>query len=344
MAPTPFLPRPAYEGRSCRRLAQLDSGAVDDADDRPIRAPGEPEAIFIVGVSRSGTTLMRRILDKHSRVGIITENHYLGHLLAWEGTRHYLRRLGDPRSDAVVRAMGELIYSGELQRRSRLRELSPYWRWLTTHVPQVDLESYLLASDRTERGFFAAFMRIYADRRGKAVMGEKTPAHLAYVETLLEWFPDGRVVHCMRDPRAIYVSELRRRREHAVGFPYRQLAAVPSSLERFVLLEVAWAWARAIHRHRVLRRRYPDRYRLLRFEDLVAAPVETLEGLCRFLGLELEPRMLEQRVTSKGALVGRAGFDAEAADRWRSAIDPGAQAALQLLLGRRLTEMGYPQR
>ena len=313
-------------------------------DHRPTRRPLEPEAIFIVGVSRSGTTLTRRILDRHSRVGIVTENHFLGHLVSWEGTRHYFRRLGDAHDDDVVRAIVELIYSGELQRRSRLRELSPYWRWLTAHVPRADIEAYLLASDRSERGLFEAFLRIYADRRGKAVLGEKTPAHLAYVETLLEWFPAGRVIHCLRDPRAIFVSELRRRREHAVGFPYRQLAAVPALLERFVLLEVAWAWARAVHRHRVLVRRYPGRYRVLRFEDLVTEPSGTLAGLCRFLGLDPEPRMLEQRVTSRGALVGRAGFDAQAAVRWRAAIEPGDQAALQRLLGRRLPEMGYPSR
>jgi hypothetical protein len=309
--------------------------------ERPTRLPGEPEAIFIVGVSRSGTTLMRRILDKHSRIGIATENHYLGHLLAWEGTRHYFRRLGDLREDTQVRALVQLIYSGELQRRSRLRELSPYWRWLTSKVPAADMEAYLLASDRTERGIFEAFLRIYADRRGKAVMGEKTPAHLDYVETLLEWFPDGRIVHCMRDPRAIYVSELRRRREGTSGFPYRQLATVPALLERFVLLQVAWVWARAVHRHRTLRRRYPERYRLVRFEDLVAAPDEAMAGLCGFLGVEPEPRMLEQKVTSKGAHVGEAGFDVGAAQRWRERIGAGAQSSLELLLGGRLEEMGY---
>ena len=123
-------------------------------EDRPTRLPGEPEAIFIVGVSRSGTTLTRRILDRHSRIGIATENHYLGHLLAWEGARHYLRRVGDLRQDDHVRALVDLIYSGELQRRSRLRELSPYWRWLSGKVPRGDIERYLLASDRTERGVF----------------------------------------------------------------------------------------------------------------------------------------------------------------------------------------------
>jgi hypothetical protein len=309
--------------------------------ERPTRLPGEPEAIFIVGVSRSGTTLTRRILDKHSRIGIATENHYLGHLLAREGARVYFRGVGDLRDDDAVRRLVDLVYSGELQRRSRLRELSPYWRWLTGRVPRADIEAYLLASDRTERGVFEAFLRIYADRRGKAIMGEKTPAHLAYVETLLEWFPDARVVHCMRDPRAIYVSELRRRSEHAVAFPYRQLALTPGLLERFVLLQVVWAWAAAVHRHRTLRCRYPDRYQLLRFEDLVATPNEAMAGLCEFLGVEPEPRMLQQKVTSRGALVGEAGFDAGAAERWRGHISSGAKGAMELLLGRRLGEMGY---
>lgn len=305
------------------------------------RQAAEPEAIFIVGVSRSGTTLTRRILDRHSRIGIATENHYLGHLLAWEGARHYFRRVGDLRDDAAVRRLVELICSPEFQRRSRLRELSPYWRWLTGKVPRQDIEARLLACDRSERGVFEAFLRIYADRRGKAIIGEKTPAHLAYVETLLEWFPDGRVVHCMRDPRAIYVSELRRRSERPASVPYRWLVRWPAALAAFVLLEVTWAWAVAVRRHRGLSRRYPRRYLMLRFEDLVTAPRETLGGLCSFLGIELEARMLEQKVTSRGARVGEVGFDAGTADRWRSVIRPRAKWAIELLLGGRLTEMGY---
>jgi hypothetical protein len=320
----------------------LDSPAVEQQHDPLSRRPGEPEAIFIVGVSRSGTTLTRRILDRHSRIGIATENHYLGHLLAWEGARHYFRRVGDLRDDAAVGRLVELIYSGELQRRSRLRELSPYWHWLTERVPRADLEARLLASDRTERGIFAALLRLYADRRGKAVMGEKTPAHLAYAETLLAWFPDGRIVHCLRDPRAIYVSELRRRTEDPASVPYRQLVRTPRLLALFVLLQVVWAWAAAVQRHRTLRRRYPDRYRVLRFEDLVAQPAATLGDLCAFLGVALEPRMLEQKVTSRGANVGQAGFDAGAADRWRSAISRRAQRTIERLLGARLLEMGYP--
>lgn len=297
--------------------------------------------MFIVGVSRSGTTLMRRVLDSHSRIAIATENHFLGHLLPWEGARVYFRRVGDLRDDAAVRRLAALIYSGEFQRRSRLREISPYWRWLVRSVPQQDLEARLLAAERSERGVFSVLMRIYADRRGKAVMGEKTPAHLAWVETLLEWYPGARVVHMMRDPRAVYVSELRRRSEHAVGFPYRWLVRVSPLMRLFVLLEVAWAWATAVGRHRRLARRFPVAYRLVRFEDLVTEPERVIAELCGFLGVTMEPRMLRQRVTSRGSLVGQPGFDAEAADRWRGSIGRREERWLRRLLGRRLDEIGY---
>jgi len=308
----------------------------------------EPDAVLIVGVSRSGTSITRDIFNKHSRIAIANENHYLGHLLPWEGARHYFRRLGDMNNDDVVRALVEFIYSGEFRRRSRLRDVSAYWYWLKREVPREEIQDLLLASDRSEKGIWEAFLRVYANRRGKVIIGEKTPTHLAYVETLLAWFPDARIIHCMRDPRAIYVSELRRRVRplwtatgRAETFPYRWLAKVPPLMKWFVLVQVVWAWAAAVHRHRTLSECYRSRYRLLRFEELVASPKETLEDVCQFIGVDFEPQMLEQEVTSEGARVGEIGFDAGAADRWRTRIGPGAKWAIESLLGHRLEEMGY---
>lgn len=308
---------------------------------REAGATREPEAVFIVGVSRSGTTLMRSVLDSHPKLGVATENHYVGHLLDREGARHYFRRLGDPREDATVRAIVDLIWSGEFQRRSRLREISPYWRWLVRTVPRETFEANLLASDRTDRGIFTAVMRTYADVTGKRLIGEKTPAHLAYVETLLEWYPEARVIHMIRDPRAIYVSELRRRTERAVTVPYRQLVRIPFLFRTFLLHQVALTWAGALRRHRALARRYPDHYRLVRFEDLVSDPRATLQELVDFLGLDWDEALLDQKVVSKGSRRGERGFDAGAASRWQERIGTSARRWLKLLLGARLHEAGY---
>lgn len=301
----------------------------------------EPEAIFIVGVSRSGTSLMRMVLNSHSRIAIAGENHYLGHLLPWEGARHSFRRAGDLRDDDAVRRLVRLIYSDGFQRGSRLREASPFWRWLAKRVPPAELEERLLAAERTERGVFTVLLRTFADRRHRAIMGEKTPAHVGWVDMLFEWYPDGRVIHMIRDPRAVFVSELRRRNQHAVTLPYRWLVRVPALMRGFILLEVGWAWARAVAHHRALSRRYPATYRLVRFEDLVRDPEATIDGLCAFLGVDPEPAMLQQKVVSKGSRVGEAGFDVGAADRWRATIRPSEARWLGRMLGKRIEEMGY---
>ncbi len=207
----------------------------------PERLPGEPEAIFIVGASRSGTSLMRTLLERSDRIALARENHFLGHLRESEGARYYFRRAGDPRDDETMRSIARMIYSGDFQRQSRWREVSTFWRWLIENVPQDEMERRLLAAERTERGMWVAFLRAYADRLGRPIIGEKTPAHLAHVATLLEWFPDARVVHMLRDPRGVYVSDLRRRR-NKLRKPYSWFAKVPGLLPLTILFQTAVVW------------------------------------------------------------------------------------------------------
>jgi hypothetical protein len=285
---------------------------------------------------------MRNVLNGHSRVGIAPENHYLGHLLPGGGYRDLFRRDGDLGDDATIERITRRIYSAEFQHGTRLRPVSPFWRWLKRSVRRKELRRRLLAAPRTERGQFDALLRTYADTKGKAIPGEKTPAHVAFVDTLLEWYPGARVVHMIRDPRAVFVSELRRRLDAPTAVPYRWLVRLPPLFRAFVLLETAWAWAGAVRHHRRLGRRYPDAYTLVRFEDLVREPAATIDRLCAFLGLAVEPPMLEQEVTSRGAQLGQSGFDTGAADRWRASIGRGQAAWLERLLGRRMDELGYP--
>jgi hypothetical protein len=164
--------------------------------------------------------MMRRLLDASERIAMAQENHYMGHYFGRRGARQYFRRAGDLRDDAAVRRVVQMLYEGEYARHSRWREVSPFWRWVVREVPRDEVERRLLAAERTERGLFAAFLRLYADMKGKPVMGEKTPTHLGHVDTLLEWFPNGRVIHMQRDPRAIYVSD--RDTRPALGLPRRR--------------------------------------------------------------------------------------------------------------------------
>jgi hypothetical protein len=302
--------------------------------------PGEPDAIFVVGASRSGTTLMRTILERSPRIAIARENHFVGHLREREGARYYFRRVGDLKDDSAVHQLVELIYTGEFQRRSRWREVSPFWRWLAGNVSAADMDARLLASDRTERGIWAAFLRVYADKQGRPIMGEKTPAHLAYVDTILEWFPDGRVIHMIRDPRGVFVSDLRRRRGK-LRKPYSWLARVPGLLSFAILVQTTWVWRGAARRDPGYAGRHPQRYRLVRFEDVVRTPDETLGGLFEFLGVEAPADPTNVMVMARGFKWGEEGLDADAADRWRSQIGGFSNAWLRFWLRGYMRRLGY---
>jgi hypothetical protein len=304
-------------------------------------ATHEPEAIFVVGVSRSGTTLMRTLLERSDRIAIAMENHYLGHLIPGYGARQVFRRLGDPHDDATIRRIVEFVYSGAYQRQSRWREISPYWRWLIGSVPRDEVERRLLASDRSERGMWLALLRLYADLSGnKKIVGEKTPAHIGYAELVFEWFPSARMVHLIRDPRAIYVSEVRRRRKRPSP-PYSWLMRVPGAFEMTMLLQVAATWSRAVGRHFQLVAKFPGRYTMIRFEDLVRDPDRVLTGLYDFLGVVMPADAAAVTVVSRGYNLGAEGLDADAAGRWRTQINPLANRLLTILTSRRRKALGY---
>jgi hypothetical protein len=317
------------------------AAAFTDRNAAPRTAPARAEYVFIVGVSRSGTTLVKNILNGSSLVGIATENHYLGHLIPREGARHVFRRFGDLRDDRNVERLVDFVYAGGMATASRLRGMSRQWRWTIRNIPRDQFLRRVLATDRSEKALFTVLLEVYAEKKGKAVKGEKTPAHVRYVDTLYAWYPAARVIHMVRDPRAVFVSEVRRRRSNPDSVPYRVLARVPRLLAVAVLLETTLVWAESIWRLRRNHRRYGDLYLGVRFEDVVSEPEREVRRLCDFLGVPFEPPMLDQFVVSWGQRLGQRGIDRGAADRWRDSISPLADRWLRLWLGPAIRSLGY---
>jgi hypothetical protein len=186
-------------------------------------------------------------------------------------------------------------------------------------------------------------MKLFADRKGKPIMGEKTPSHIRYVPTLLDWFPNSKVIHMIRDPRAIFVSELRRRYKESESAPYKQLKRVYPLFKAYILLQTTAAWLESAQRYQQYSKLYPDRYYGLKFEDLVREPEANIRSVCDFLGVDFQEEMLDQSVVSSGFQVGQSGFDAEAAVRWKKQIDPVSKAWLAFCFRRQLKALGYAE-
>jgi len=300
------------------------------------------EFVSIVGVNRSGTTLMRNVLNRSDWLAIADENHFLGHLIASQGARYAFRRLGPLSHDENVRRLVDFIYSGELRRVSKFRNYI-HWGWLIRNVDKGVLVQEILKSDRSERSLFVALLRVFADAHGKPVIGEKTPAHFRYVATLLEWFPNGKIIHMVRDPRATFISDLKRRKQeppHKQARIYETLKRSDLLLKLFIMLVTSAAWAQSVSIGCKFAKRLPEQYRLQRFEDLVADPEREVREICRFLETDFQAAMLEQLVV-RGFQKGEAGFDGGAASRWREHIDSWVEKWFMLCFKRRLGELGY---
>ena len=301
----------------------------------------QAELIFVVGVSRSGTTLMRSVLNRSDAIGITRETHFMGHLLRTEGARYKFRRFGPLSSDENVRRLVDFIYSQDYHKSSGLRKVSSHWRWLIRRVDRAYFLERVLASDRSERALYKLILELFAERRDKAIAGDKTPINVRFVSELMEWFPGAHFVHMMRDPRAIYASEVRRREKKPMSTPYKQLRSFTILLKIFILVQVTLVWLESIRSAYAYRKQYPDNYLLVRFEDLVCEPADTIREVCHFVGVDFAAEMLQQSVVSDGFRAGAEGFDARAATRWQEVIEPWANKWFTLLLQKHLRAMGY---
>jgi hypothetical protein len=181
----------------------------------------------------------------------------------------------------------------------------------------------LMQSGRTDRDLFELGMRINA--AGKPVCGEKTPGHIRQVPTLLDWFPDAKIVHILRDPRATFVSQRKKRGAKNKGRPTPQQRWAALLHELYLSTLFIAGWRRILRLDARYRAAYPDRYCLVRYEELVSNPETTLRELCGFLGIKFSMAMLTDQVNINSSYAGvrqAPGFDKQAIDRWRGHMHP----------------------
>jgi len=184
-------------------------------------------------------------------------------------------------------------------------------------------------------------MQLFADRKGKPIMGEKTPAHYRYVSTLISWFPNARIIHMMRDPRGIYISEVHRRQKENSSIPYRQLKYIPALMNLYILVQTTLTWLESVRKGMRNQQQFGKNYKFQRFEDLVRDPEGQIRELCFFLEVDFQEAMLDQVVVKHGFQENQAGFDSGAAERWKYLIAGWMDAWFRFWFKKELIQFGY---
>ncbi|MDQ3781798.1 MAG: sulfotransferase, partial [Actinomycetota bacterium] len=149
----------------------------------------DPLAVFptIVGSGRSGTTLLRSMLNAHPELSIPRESHFLVDL-AGDGKLVDDQRLDVP---ALVDRLGSNAW---------------FQAW------DLDLAEVEARLGKAAPEDVAAAVRVvystYAHAHGKTRYGDKTPSYVMHMPTILGLLPEARFVHLIRDGRDVALSFL----------------------------------------------------------------------------------------------------------------------------------------
>jgi Sulfotransferase family len=275
---------------------------------------GLAPAPFVVGVGRSGTTLLRLMLDAHPELAIGPETQFVADLIHLE--------------DPVGAILGSRTWSDfgldpdEFARR---------------------------AADRDLAGVLRAFYSLYAESQGKRRWGEKTPAYVRNMDSIAAVLPEARFVHLIRDGRDVALS--RRKRGMGADKPMAKTATlwrrrIEDARRQALGLEDRYLELRY---EDLVADPEPPLRRICEFIELDFDPAmlrheQGAEGRLAELGtLEAsggrQARDAKERATAharakQAATTARSGA-------WRSEMSPGDQREFESVAGELLRDLGY---
>ncbi|MET0146508.1 MAG: sulfotransferase [Ilumatobacteraceae bacterium] len=273
-----------------------------------------PPFTLVVGAGRSGTSVLRTVLDGHSQLAVCHEGRFIHPLSRRRG--RYERDGGFDVDALVADLAADPAVSGNLG-------LDP-----------VDLRHALGPTPPTD--YPDAVRRVFAHwaaRHGKRRYGDKMPGYVLRIPALATLLPEARFVHIIRDGRDVALSSM----------------AIPGAEHDPVGLAIEWR--RRVEAGRTAGDALgPTRYHEVRYEELVTDPAAPVAALCAFLDLPFEPEMLLvarriENVPDKVRINPRHARLAEPLSggprSWRTDMTPDDRGRFEWVAGDLLADLGY---
>lgn len=269
--------------------------------------------IFIVGTERSGSNLLRLVLDAHPRITVPHPPHVM--------------KFFDP----LVAGYGDL--AEEANRRALVADVV---RLVRVHVHPWDFapdEDRLVRESRTLFDVYAGLMEQARAHSGKPRWGCKSTFMIAHVPEILARFPDAKLLWLYRDPRDVAVSS--RKSVFSTFHPYNT-AKLWTEQQGLGL-----RWEAELP---------PERLRRVVYERLVAEPEAEIREICAFLDEAFHPDLLrhfEKPAAKRSAEFmeswGSTGkpINEDSVGKWRGQLTEREVALVEHVAGDVMERLGY---
>ena len=279
--------------------------------------------VFVVGTPRSGTTLTAQILGRHSSLFMPGENHFFEDIFVKWSPR-WQNANAEERKHVVEQLV--TIYG-------RYNQVDDQPRIDALLARDSGLKNRL-ASSATLGEMLDRFMRAQMPGTIKHAWGNNTPKDIFHFESIAACFPDCRFVICVRDPRDFLLSYKNRWRVTTERHKER-LAALYHPLLTSML------WRATMRQGSRLRTRFPGRFAVVRYEQLVTIPERVVRDLCATLEIDFEPSMLEVETHNSSAQIAAKGIFSSSVGRWRDQLSAEELWLLERVAGKDMQAWDY---
>jgi len=269
------------------------------------------EILFIVGMPRSGTKLLRDLLNRHAEVSVFPNE---SHVIPFFSER--FERYGD----VLIFSNFEKFYNDFIN--------TTFYKRVSKKDFQVDLDDWFRRlSDNTFKEALYVFFQIYKEKTDSQIVGDKTPSYISHVPLLVDLFPNAKFIHIYRDPRDYVLSM-----ENAWNKnKYRSAQRWKIQINKFI------TDSKLVSKDNLFE---------VSYENLIDHPRDVMNKLCKFLKVNFSENMLNLNSPSEnlGSAKGLLNIKSGNHSNWKNLLTEKEKIYIEKITLSALKHYGYTSR
>jgi len=277
------------------------------------------EQIFIVGSSRSGTTMMGRILGNHPAIFTFKELHFFGTI--WTNN-----------------SGTSLDKKQQIDLLSRLLCIAEYGLFQQSNISDFNEKGSVLLIDKNipnPLGIYELFLSAITLDNKCTIACEQTPKNMYYLNEILAYFPNTKVINMVRDQRDVLLSQKNKWKRRFLGASAIPLSEAIRSYINYHPILTAKVWNSSLeHSSKFIN---TTRVKIIKFEELLADANSVVKEICQFLDIDFQEKMLRVPVVgsstekdTKSELV----IDSSKIEKWKNGGLSSAEIYLSQLMSK----------
>lgn len=290
--------------------------------------------IYIVGNSRSGTTMLSRILGLNNKVYTFQELHFFEQMVSIDKMTSSISR---KKSVAILNKLIAIEVEGFYEQ----KDLSVY-----SDESEEILDSLSLKGNKFRPiDIYEAYLIYWTKKNGKEIPCEQTPRNLFYISEIIQYFPNTKIINMIRDPRSVLLSQSRKWRRRSLGEKKMPLKEVLRVWINYHPITISRLWVSAIRV--VISNNFGNNFILIKYEDLVLNPKKEIISICDFCGIKFDNKML--LVPRVGSSIGidmpnEKGIDKNNISAWKNGGLSGTEIYIAQIVARKeMSLLGYQE-